>query len=101
VADAVQCFGGIPSVGSHQQLLALITGQVSASPNYPCHPSSSSNVSNAVAIGAKSVGSHCSANVILFGKRGTGMSGSVPVKELPTFEQRMDDVRADTPAVGV
>jgi len=47
------------------------------------------------------VGSHCSANVILFGKRGTGMSGSVPVKELPTFEQRMDDVRADTPAVGV
>ena len=32
--------------------------------------------------------------VILFDKRGTGLSDKVPVNELPTLEQRMDDVRA-------
>ena len=32
--------------------------------------------------------------VILFDKRGTGLSDKVPVQELPTLEQRMDDVRA-------
>jgi pimeloyl-ACP methyl ester carboxylesterase len=32
--------------------------------------------------------------LILFDKRGTGLSDRVPVQELPTLEQRMDDVRA-------
>ncbi|MEP3480612.1 MAG: alpha/beta fold hydrolase [Fuerstiella sp.] len=32
--------------------------------------------------------------VILFDKRGTGLSDRVPVDELPTLEKRMDDVRA-------
>ncbi|HBE71594.1 MAG TPA: hypothetical protein DDW52_25910 [Planctomycetaceae bacterium] len=32
--------------------------------------------------------------VILFDKRGTGLSDKVPVNELPTLETRMDDVRA-------
>ena len=32
--------------------------------------------------------------VILFDKRGTGLSDRVPINELPTLEQRMDDVRA-------
>ena len=32
--------------------------------------------------------------VILFDKRGTGLSDPVPVDRLPTLEQRMDDVRA-------
>ncbi len=34
------------------------------------------------------------ARVILFDKRGTGLSDRVPVDQLPTLEQRMDDVRA-------
>ncbi len=34
------------------------------------------------------------ARVILFDKRGTGLSDKVPVKELPDLETRMDDVRA-------
>jgi class 3 adenylate cyclase len=38
--------------------------------------------------------------VILFDKRGTGLSDSVPIYELPTLEQRMDDVRAVMDAVG-
>jgi class 3 adenylate cyclase len=38
--------------------------------------------------------------LILFDKRGTGMSDSVPDLELPTLEQRMDDVRAVMDAVG-
>jgi len=38
--------------------------------------------------------------LILFDKRGTGMSDHVPVAELPTLEQRMDDVRAVLDAVG-
>ena len=37
--------------------------------------------------------------VILFDKRGTGMSDPVPPDELPTLEQRMDDVRAVMDAV--
>jgi class 3 adenylate cyclase/alpha-beta hydrolase superfamily lysophospholipase len=40
------------------------------------------------------------ARVILFDKRGTGMSDPVPASELPTLEQRMDDVRAVMDAVG-
>lgn len=32
--------------------------------------------------------------LILFDKRGTGLSDHVPVSQLPTLEQRMDDVRA-------
>jgi len=32
--------------------------------------------------------------VILFDKRGTGLSDRVPLSQLPTLEQRMDDVRA-------
>src|SRR5436305_11696203 len=37
--------------------------------------------------------------LILFDKRGTGMSDPVPDTELPTLEQRMDDVRAVMDAV--
>jgi hypothetical protein len=38
--------------------------------------------------------------LILFDKRGTGMSDRVPESELPNLEQRMDDVRAVMDAVG-
>jgi pimeloyl-ACP methyl ester carboxylesterase/DNA-binding winged helix-turn-helix (wHTH) protein len=38
--------------------------------------------------------------LILFDKRGTGLSDRVPIRELPTLEQRMDDVRAVMEAVG-
>lgn len=37
--------------------------------------------------------------LILFDKRGTGLSDRVPVNQLPTLEQRMDDVRAVMEAV--
>ena len=40
------------------------------------------------------------ARLILFDKRGTGMSDPVRDEELPTLEQRMDDVRAVMDAVG-
>lgn len=40
------------------------------------------------------------ARLILFDKRGTGLSDRVPLNELPTLEQRMDDVRAVMDAVG-
>lgn len=40
------------------------------------------------------------ARVILFDKRGTGMSDRVPDDRLPTLEERMDDVRAVMDAVG-
>src|SRR5205823_2605040 len=38
--------------------------------------------------------------LILFDKRGTGLSDRVPEHELPTLEQRMDDVRAVMDAAG-
>jgi serine/threonine protein kinase len=38
--------------------------------------------------------------VILFDKRGTGLSDRVPNHQLPNLEQRMDDVRAVMDAVG-
>ncbi len=38
--------------------------------------------------------------LILFDKRGTGMSDPVPTHELPTLEQRMDDLRAVLDAAG-
>jgi DNA-binding winged helix-turn-helix (wHTH) protein/pimeloyl-ACP methyl ester carboxylesterase len=38
--------------------------------------------------------------LILFDKRGTGLSDRVPLNQLPTLEQRMDDVRAVLDAVG-
>jgi pimeloyl-ACP methyl ester carboxylesterase len=38
--------------------------------------------------------------LILFDKRGTGMSDPVPLDQLPTLEERMDDVRAVMDAVG-
>ena len=38
--------------------------------------------------------------LILFDKRGTGLSDHVPINQLPTLEQRMDDVRAVMDAVG-
>jgi pimeloyl-ACP methyl ester carboxylesterase len=38
--------------------------------------------------------------LILFDKRGTGLSDHVPVRELPTLEQRMEDVHAVLDAVG-
>src|ERR1700674_5685320 len=37
--------------------------------------------------------------LILFDKRGTGMSDPVPTTELPSLEERMDDVRAVMDAV--
>jgi pimeloyl-ACP methyl ester carboxylesterase len=38
--------------------------------------------------------------LILFDKRGTGMSDRVPVAELPTLEQRMADILTVCEAVG-
>jgi class 3 adenylate cyclase len=38
--------------------------------------------------------------LILFDKRGTGLSDRVPTTQLPTLEERMDDVRAVMDAVG-
>lgn len=38
--------------------------------------------------------------VILFDKRGSGLSDRVPIDELPTIEQRMEDVRAVMDAAG-
>jgi pimeloyl-ACP methyl ester carboxylesterase len=38
--------------------------------------------------------------LILFDKRGTGLSDRVPVEQLPTLEQRMEDVHAVMDAVG-
>jgi len=38
--------------------------------------------------------------LILFDKRGTGLSDRVPVNELPTLEERMDDLRAVLDATG-
>jgi pimeloyl-ACP methyl ester carboxylesterase len=38
--------------------------------------------------------------LIIFDKRGTGLSDPVPIEQLPTLEQRMDDVRAVMDAVG-
>src|SRR5262245_1604754 len=38
--------------------------------------------------------------LILFDKRGTGLSDPVPADRLPTLEERMDDVRAVLDAVG-
>ncbi len=38
--------------------------------------------------------------LILFDKRGTGLSDPVPISELPTLDQRMDDVQAVMEAVG-
>ena len=38
--------------------------------------------------------------LILFDKRGTGLSDRVPVNQLPTLEQRMEDVHAVMDAVG-
>jgi hypothetical protein len=40
------------------------------------------------------------ARLIVFDKRGTGLSDRVPVHSMPTLEQRMDDVRAVMDAVG-
>ncbi len=38
--------------------------------------------------------------LITFDKRGVGLSDAVPVDELPTLEERMDDVRAVLDAIG-
>ncbi len=38
--------------------------------------------------------------LILLDRRGTGMSDRVPERELPTLEQRMDDIRTVMDAVG-
>ena len=40
------------------------------------------------------------ARLICFDKRGTGLSDAVPVDQLPTLEQRLDDVRAVMEAAG-
>ena len=40
------------------------------------------------------------ARLIVFDKRGTGLSDAVPVDQLPTLEQRLDDVRAVMEAAG-
>ena len=40
------------------------------------------------------------ARLILFDKRGTGLSDPVPIDQLPTLEQRLDDVRAVMHAAG-
>jgi len=41
-----------------------------------------------------------SSRLIVFDKRGTGLSDPVPVSQLPTLEQRLDDVRAVMEAAG-
>lgn len=51
-----------------------------------------------VARALERLGSFC--RVINLDKRGTGLSDRVPVDQLPTLEQRMDDVRAVMDAVG-
>ncbi len=38
--------------------------------------------------------------LIVFDKRGTGLSDPVPVSQLPTFDERLDDVRAVMDAAG-
>ena len=38
--------------------------------------------------------------LILFDKRGTGLSDPVPIADLPTLEERMDDLRAVMDAAG-
>lgn len=38
--------------------------------------------------------------LIIFDKRGTGLSDPVPIEQLPTLEQRLDDVRAVMEAAG-
>lgn len=38
--------------------------------------------------------------LILFDKRGTGLSDRMPINQLPTLEERMDDMRAVMDAVG-
>ncbi len=40
------------------------------------------------------------ARLILFDKRGTGLSDAVPISQLPSLDQRLDDVRAVMDAVG-
>jgi pimeloyl-ACP methyl ester carboxylesterase len=40
------------------------------------------------------------ARLILFDKRGTGLSDPVPISQLPTLEHRLDDVRAVMEAAG-
>lgn len=40
------------------------------------------------------------ARLIMFDKRGTGMSDPLPIDRLPTLEERMDDVRAVMDTVG-
>lgn len=40
------------------------------------------------------------ARLILFDKRGTGLSDRVPIAQLPTLEQRMDDLRTVMEAAG-
>ncbi len=40
------------------------------------------------------------ARLIVFDKRGTGLSDPVPLERLPTLEERMDDVRAVMDSVG-
>lgn len=40
------------------------------------------------------------ARLILFDKRGTGLSDPVPVSQLPTLDERLDDVRAVMDAAG-
>jgi class 3 adenylate cyclase len=40
------------------------------------------------------------ARLITFDKRGTGLSDRVPINQLPTLEQRMDDLRAVMDAAG-
>ena len=39
--------------------------------------------------------------LIVFDKRGTGLSDRVPLDDLPTLETRMDDMRAVMDAIGV
>jgi pimeloyl-ACP methyl ester carboxylesterase len=51
-----------------------------------------------VARSLERLGSFC--RVINFDKRGTGLSDRVAVDQLPTLEQRMDDVRAVMEAAG-
>lgn len=80
---AYQVFGGGPID------LVFVPGFISHVENYWDHPD--------LARWLLRLGSF--ARVIMFDKRGTGLSD--PVSGVPSLEQRMDDVRAVTDAVGI
>ncbi len=77
-------------VGSGPVDLVFVMGWVSHLEYFWNEPSFASFLTRLASMG----------RLILFDKRGTGLSDSVPVTQLPTLEQRLDDVRAVMEAAG-